>query len=163
MSRNDNSFPFSFFFLSFFSVSLRLSLPIFYRSAYIFFRGRPRSYVANVFSRFISEILSRSNFHCDLAVRYTFPALLLLLLLPFSVLPPTSRDIALLAPLPSPFPYLSSPGLAPISFSPTLNPFLALPSSLHSVRFYLSGTASRIGRIRRILVQFRTVPTSARQ
>lgn len=54
----------------FFSVSPRL--PVFYRSDYIFSRGRPRSYVADVFSRFISEILSWSNFHCDLAVRYTF-------------------------------------------------------------------------------------------
>lgn len=51
---------------------LPLCFPTFYRSAYIFFRGRPRSYVADVFSRFISEILSWSNFHCDPAVRYTF-------------------------------------------------------------------------------------------
>lgn len=51
---------------------LLFPLPAFYRSTYIFFPGRPRSYVADVFSRFISEILSWSNFHCDLAVRYTF-------------------------------------------------------------------------------------------
>lgn len=56
------------FFLSLSATHLHM----FYRSDYIFFHGRPRSYVADVFSRFISEILSWSNFHCDLAVRYTF-------------------------------------------------------------------------------------------
>lgn len=107
-----------------------LCFPTFYRSAYIFFRGRPRSYVADVFSRFISEILSWSNFHCDLAVRHTF-----------SYTPTCISQCH-----PPPFP--------PLMLFHSISHFFCAPSA---PRGSISGSVPRIGRIRRILAQFRIV------
>lgn len=107
---------FYFIFSPFFPFHPSAALPsVFYRSAYIFFRGRPRSYVADVFSRFISEILSWSNFHCDLAVRYTFSY--------------TPTCISQCHP---PFPAI--PFLSP---TPVLSISHPLLHFFHSMRFYL--------------------------
>lgn len=125
-------------------LSLSLPLSIFYRSADIFFRGRPRSYVADVFSRFISEILSWSNFHCDLAVRYTFSYTPICI----SQCHPPSPSL----PLPFSLFLFFSPSLS-LSFSLS-HPLRAPSTSCGSIS---GGSASRIGRIRRILVQFRIV------
>lgn len=113
-----------FFFFYFSATSL------YFIDLSIYFSAVDLDRMSRMFSlRFISEILSYSNLHCDLAVRYTFSSIFLRV--SRSITSPLSLSLSRFDLI-----YLSSP--------------FAL--FLYFTRFSISRSISRIGRIQRILV-----------